>query len=161
MVLPVLIIVAVSLRNNLFPDLSDWPLFYAFFFVGILILIAVPMIYFYLFDGWGNSHKTFEKMMSLKKSIWFGVLYALGGSTACVIFGFIAVKHWIAILPPSLSVLLIPVIFIPVTLLLCLLGIFLTEHSSAFQKNAMAVLLQNHPRGKEVLDEFVGQAESL
>jgi hypothetical protein len=37
---------------------------------------------------------------------------------------------------------------------LVLVGIFMQERARAFQKNTMAGWLQNHPQGREVLDDF-------
>jgi len=120
-----------------------------------MVVLVIPMICLYFFI-WLFGTETFEDMMSLKQRILISTLYALGSSIVCAVLGFFAVRHWITILPPSLAILSVPVI-----LLLCLSGIFLTVRSLAFQKNIMAEWLQRHPRGKEVLDEFARQAEPL
>jgi len=113
---------------------------------AMLFVAIVPMSWFYL-GVLLNSHETIETMISLKKVMWWGLIYTLAGSVIAAIFGFLAIRHWFI---SSIS----PYLYIPVLIAIVFLGTFLGERATAFEYNSIANWLQEHPRGSEVLDEF-------
>jgi hypothetical protein len=112
----------------------------------IVIILAVPMLAFFT-PIFIDARESLEKILSTKKLPWREVIYTLLVSLACGILIAFAIRPWCGNMPLYLLMSLITLIVVS--------GIYLSARAMAFQENTTAQWLNNHPRGREVLDEFV------
>jgi len=144
--LPCVVLVASYLfARGIGGSIGDQIALTTFFVFLILLFIITPMLYFF-FPVFLEGCNTIERMLSTKKILWRRVLYALGLSFACGLFGYFALKSWYQDLPFALSMTAISCIV--------LLGVYLDTRSMAFQENAIIQVLKGHPKGREILDEI-------
>lgn len=115
---------------------------------ALVLLLFLPMLFFLLFPVSMFGTRAFEEMIALKKVFWKRIVYVLSVCASCAVLAMPAMREYLQATSSTH-------IWLACLFLIALIAIYFSVRGSAFRRNSIADWLRSHPKGREVLDEFL------